>query len=157
MSEETGILGHAYYMREALKLAKRAYEEDEVPVGAVLVQNGLIIAKAYNQTEMLSDTTAHAEILAITAASAALGSKFLDDTTLYVTLEPCLMCAGAIKWSRIAQLVIAASDPKEGYLSKYHITDALHPRTNVLQGILETEASALLSDFFQQKRKKSSR
>jgi tRNA(adenine34) deaminase len=141
---------HEYFMKLALKEAARAYEEDEVPVGALVVCNNRIIAKGYNQTEKLNDVTAHAEMIAITAASNYLGSKFLDDCTLYVTLEPCLMCGAALKWARIGTLVFGATDVKAGYgLMKERV---LHPKTEVIRGILEEECSSLLINFFKAKR-----
>src|SRR5579872_3113195 len=135
-----------YFMKLALKEASYAYEEDEIPVGALVVCNNRIIGKGYNQTEKLKDVTAHAEMIAITAASNYLGSKFLEECTLYVTLEPCLMCASALKWARIGRLVYGAKDPKAGYsLTKGLI---LHPRTEVTMGIMENECGSLLTDFF---------
>ncbi|HWB61949.1 MAG TPA: nucleoside deaminase [Chitinophagales bacterium] len=140
-----------YYMRLALKEATYAYEEDEVPVGAIVICNNKIIGKGYNQTEKLRDVTAHAEMIAITAAANYLGSKYLEDCTLYVTLEPCLMCASAIKWARVARLVYGAHDAKAGYtLTKGKI---LHPKTEVLTGVMETECGALLTEFFRAKRR----
>ncbi len=144
------IFGDEYYMKLALKEAVYALEEDEVPVGAIVICNNRIIGKGYNQTEKLKDVTAHAEMIAITAASNYLGSKFLEDCTIYVTLEPCLMCASALKWARIARLVYGASDPKAGYsLVRGKV---LHPKTEVLTGVLEQECSSLVTDFFRQKR-----
>lgn len=144
---------HEYFMKLALKEAGYAYEEDEVPVGAIVICNNKIIGKGYNQTEKLKDVTAHAEMIAITAASNYLGSKFLEECTLYVTLEPCLMCASALMWARIDKLVYGASDPKAGYsLTKGRI---LHPKTEVIHGIMENECGSLLTEFFRQKRNKS--
>lgn len=141
---------HDYFMKIALKEAAYAYEEDEVPVGALVVCNNKIIGKGYNQTEKLKDVTAHAEMIAITAAANYLGSKFLEECTLYVTLEPCLMCASALKWARISKLVYGASDAKAGYtLTKGKI---LHPKTEVVSGIMPTECGSLLTQFFKQKR-----
>ncbi len=146
------IFSHEYYMKMALKEAFYAFEEDEVPVGALVICNNRIIGKGYNQTERLKDVTAHAEMIAITAASNYLGSKFLEDCTLYVTLEPCLMCAAALKWARIARLIYGASDPKAGYsLTKGKV---LHPKTEVISGILEGECGSLVTEFFKQKRGK---
>ena len=141
-----------FYMREALKLARRAMEEGEVPIGALVVCNNQMISKAYNQTEKLTDTTAHAEIIGITSASEYLGAKFLNQCTMYVTLEPCMMCAGAIKWSRISRLVIGAMDEKEGFISKYDAVGVLHPKTLVTHGILANESAQLLREFFMSKR-----
>ncbi|MDT8393709.1 MAG: nucleoside deaminase [Bacteroidales bacterium] len=139
-----------YFMREALKEAEKANELGEVPVGAVIVSNQRIIARAHNLTEKLNDVTAHAEMQAFTAASEYLGGKFLDDCVLYVSLEPCLMCAGAAYWSRISRLVYGAKDEKRGFslLGK----PVLHPQTVVNSGVLEEECSRLLIDFFKTKR-----
>ena len=141
---------HEYFMKMALKEATYAYEEDEVPVGAVVVCNNKIIGKGYNQTEKLKDVTAHAEMIAITAASNYLGSKFLEECILYVTLEPCLMCASALKWARISTLVYGASDIKGGYSKTKGVI--LHPKTEVVNGIMENECGSLLTQFFKQKR-----
>lgn len=141
----------AYYMKLALKEAVRAGEEDEVPVGALVVCNDRIIGKGYNQTEKLKDVTAHAEMIAITAASNYLGSKFLEDCTLYVTLEPCLMCAAALKWARIGKLVYGAKDLKAGY--SLMNGKVLHPKTEVLHGVIGEECGLLLTEFFKEKRK----
>ncbi len=139
-----------YFMRKALDEAIRAYEEDEVPVGAVVVSNQKIIARAHNRTELLKDVTAHAEMQAITAAADYLGGKYLRDCTLYVTLEPCVMCAGALYWSQIPKIVFAARDEKQGYRTQ-HIR--LHPKTTVKTGILEDTAKQLLQDYFRSKRR----
>lgn len=144
-------------MTEALKLAKRAMEENEVPIGAILVCNNQIIARSYNQTEKLTDTTAHAEILGITSASEYLGSKFLNHCSMYVTLEPCMMCAGAIKWSRVQRLIIGALDEKEGFLTQYQSARMLHPKTELVHGILANESASLLKEFFLQKRERPKR
>jgi len=140
----------AYYMNLALKQAERALEEEEIPVGAVVVCQGKIVAKAYNQTEMLTDVTAHAEMLAITSAAQTIGAKYLKDCTLYVTLEPCLMCAGAIYWSQLGRLVFGASEDKRGFLSLGK--DILHPKTEVISGILAEESALLLKEFFSMRR-----
>lgn len=140
----------SYYMSLALKQAERALEEEEIPVGAVVVCQGKIVAKAYNQTEMLTDVTAHAEMLAITSAAQTIGAKYLKDCTLYVTLEPCLMCAGAIYWSQLGRLVFGASEEKRGFLSLGK--DVLHPKTNVTVGILADESALLLKEFFSMRR-----
>lgn len=141
-----------HYMRMALNEAENAYAEDEVPVGAVVVANGQVIGKGHNRTQCLHDVTAHAEMQAITAASNYLNAKYLTDCTLYVTLEPCIMCAGAIAWAQLDRIVYAANDPKKGYsLLQQNI---LHPKTKVEKGILEKEASNLLQEFFEKKRKK---
>ena len=139
-----------FFMNEAIREAKKAFDEDEVPVGAVIVSNNIIIARSHNLTETLTDVTAHAEILAITSAENYLGSKYLNDCTLYVSLEPCLMCAAATKWAQLSRLVIGASDPKSGFslLGK----DVLHPSTTVEWGVLEGVASDLMTNFFRNKR-----
>ena len=139
-----------FYMREALRQANFAYDDDEIPVGAVIVSGDSIIACAYNQTERLSDVTAHAEMLAITAAANHLGAKYLTGCTLYVTLEPCPMCAAAAAWAQVSRIVYGASDPKRGY-TQFSPT-LLHPRTEVATGILADESEALLKDFFKSKR-----
>ena len=139
-----------YYMREALKEAERAREHDEVPVGAVVVSRDRVIGRGYNLTETLNDVTAHAEIQAITAAEEYLGGKYLTDCTLYVTVEPCVMCAGAIGWSQLGRLVFGASDDKRGY--QHYAPDALHPKTTVTKGVMEEECSILMKDFFKNKR-----
>jgi len=139
-----------YYMRQALAEARKALEKDEVPVGAVIVANGRIIARAHNLTETLNDVTAHAEMQAFTAAANSLDCKYLDDCTLYVTLEPCVMCAGAAFWTQIGRLVYGAPDPKRGFtLSGQPI---LHPRTEVVSGMLQAECAGMLTGFFERKR-----
>lgn len=137
-------------MREAMKEAHRAFEADEVPVGAVVVCNNRIIGKGHNLTERLHDVTAHAEMQAITAAANHLGSKYLTECTIYITLEPCVMCAGAIFWARPAKLIFAAADPKRGF--SYLGKNILHPSTEIEQGIMSDESSALLKQFFQKLR-----
>ncbi|MAT38409.1 MAG: tRNA-specific adenosine deaminase [Ectothiorhodospiraceae bacterium] len=142
---------HERYMETALRLAERAYEEDEVPVGAIVVKDGAVIGKGYNQVERLNDPTAHAEILAITAAANTLGDKRLEGCTLYVTLEPCPMCAGAIVLARIPTLVFAAYDPKAGASGTlYNITedDRLNHKVHVIPGVLDAKSNALLKAFF---------
>lgn len=140
-----------YFMGEALKEAKKAFEADEVPVGAVVVCQDRIIARAHNLSERLNDVTAHAEMQAITSAAAYLGGKYLNDCTLYVSLEPCVMCAGALHWAQLKRLVYAAADDKKGFtLVPYKL---LHPKTILNQGILEKEAAYMLKQFFQQKRR----
>jgi tRNA(adenine34) deaminase len=135
-----------YFMREALKEAVKAFDIGEVPVGAVVVSNNRIIARAHNQTEKLTDATAHAEMLAITAAANYLGSKYLSECTLYVTLEPCVMCAGALHWTQLEKLVFGASDIQRGY--SIVSTPLLHPRTEVVKGIKAEESKKLINDFF---------
>ena len=143
--------GDAFFMRKALNEAHLAFEEDEVPVGALVVLNNQIIGKGYNQVEKLNDVTAHAELLAITAASNYLGSKYLTDCTLYVTLEPCMMCATAINLAQISNVVYGAKDPKRGY--SIYQPMAFNKKTVVRKNILEKECGDLLIDFFKQKRK----
>ena len=140
-----------HYMRRAYREAEAAYEEGEVPVGAVIVCQGRVIARGRNQTERLTDVTAHAEILALTAASEYLGSKYLTDCTLYVTLEPCVMCAGALAWAQLPRLVYGASDPKRGYAHTGGDT-LLHPKTTITHGVLAEECGRLLTAFFRAKR-----
>lgn len=139
-----------YFMKEALKEAQKAFEEDEVPIGAVIVSNKRIIARAHNMTETLNDATAHAEMLAITAAENFLSSKYLNDCSLYVTLEPCVMCAGASYWSRLAKVVYGASDQRYGY--KKAGNKLFHPKTEIISGIMEQETGELLRSFFSKKR-----
>jgi tRNA(adenine34) deaminase len=143
---------HARYMREALKEAHRADSKGEVPVGAIVVCADRIIARAHNQTEQLTDATAHAEMLAVTMAANFLGSKYLTDCTLYVTLEPCVMCAGALYWAQLQGLVYGASDPQRGYSRL--ATPVLHPRTAISFGIYQEECSKLVLDFFTRIRNK---
>lgn len=137
-------------MREAIAEARKALAQDEIPIGAVIVANGMIIGRGHNLTETLHDVTAHAEMQAITAAAEWLGGKYLDQCTLYVTVEPCVMCAGAIAWSQLGRLVFGASDEKRGY--QRYAPEALHPKTEVTNGILAEECSALMKDFFKSKR-----
>lgn len=139
-----------YFMKQALNEAQAAAEEGEVPVGAVMVCQNRIIARAHNQTERLNDVTAHAEMLAITAATQALGSKYLTDCTLYVTVEPCIMCAGAIGWAQITNIVYGAYDEKRGYSS--FAPQAFHPKAHVRAGIMEKECAALMQHFFRKRR-----
>ncbi|WP_311379011.1 nucleoside deaminase [Alloprevotella tannerae] len=138
------------YMQKALIEAKQAFEEGEVPVGAVIVCRDRIIARAHNLTERLTDVTAHAEMQAITAAANALGGKYLTDCTLYVTVEPCVMCAGALAWAQLSRIVYGASDPKRGF--SVFAPNALHPRTEVTKGVLTEECANLMKDFFQRRR-----
>ncbi len=138
------------FMREALAEARKALAEDEIPVGAVVVSGGMVIGRGHNLTETLHDVTAHAEMQAITAAEEYLGGKYLDQCTLYVTVEPCVMCAGAIAWSQLGRLAYGASDEKRGY--RRLAPHALHPKTAVVSGVLADEASAMMKDFFKQKR-----
>ncbi|WP_347220178.1 nucleoside deaminase [Chryseobacterium sp.] len=138
-----------YYMKMALQEAEAALERDEVPIGCVVVSNNRVIARAHNLTETLNDVTAHAEMQAITAAANFLGGKYLKDCTLYVTMEPCVMCSGALSWSQISKVVIGARDEQRGFISK-HLS--LHPKTEVVTGIMESECSTIVKDFFKSKR-----
>ena len=139
-----------YYMKLALKEAQKAEASDEIPIGAVIVCNDQVIARAHNLTETLTDVTAHAEMQAITAASSVLGGKYLNQCTLYVTVEPCVMCAGAIAWAQLGRLVYGASDEKRGYT--VFAPNALHPKTAVTSGVLEEDCAALMKRFFVGKR-----
>lgn len=141
-----------YFMRQALAEARMAADEDEVPIGAVVVCDDSIVARAHNNTEQLCDVTAHAEMLAFTAAANALGSKFLTRCTLYVTVEPCTMCAGAAGWTQTGRVVYGARDEKKGYSTVG--TSMLHPHTEVVGGVLEDECKALMQEFFKKKRRK---
>lgn len=149
---ETMILPYddTYFMKKALQEAEYAFEHGEIPVGAVIVIKDRIIARAHNLTEQLNDVTAHAEMQAITAAANFLGGKYLRDCTLYVTLEPCQMCAGALYWSQISRIVFAATDPERGFTN---MGTKLHPKTTVSNGILEDESSKLLRRFFEKRRR----
>ena len=147
--QEVELFSDEYFMGKAVQLAQQAFDEDEVPIGTVVVHNQRIIAKGYNQTEKLTDVTAHAEMLAITGAAQFLGSKFLDECTLYVTVEPCTMCFGAVQWARPARLVYGASEPKTGYHGKGLIAA---PKMEVVSGVLEAECAALMKSFFASKR-----
>jgi len=139
-----------YFMKKALAEARIAFEKGEVPVGAIVVCRNQIIARAHNLTETLNDVTAHAEMQAITAAANMLGGKYLLECVLYVTIEPCVMCAGALGWSQINKVVFGAFDPKRGY--KNIAAGAMHPKTEVIGGIMENECSILMKEFFQQRR-----
>ena len=138
-----------YFMRQALKEAQIAFDKKEVPIGAVIVMNNQIIARAHNLTEMLNDVTAHAEMQAFTAAADFLGGKYLKECTLYVTLEPCQMCAGASYWTQIGKIVYGASEPQRGFVN---LKTTLHPKTKVVSGILENECSQLMKRFFIEQR-----
>ena len=141
-----------YFMTQALRQAQTAFEKDEVPVGAVVTVENKIISRGYNQVETLGDPTAHAEMIALTSAFNFLGGKYLPDATIYITVEPCLMCAGALYWSKIGRIVYGASDPKNGYLHITKETFPFHPKTSLTQGVLHDECAALMKSFFQQKR-----
>ena len=147
---EPNILSDDYFMRIALAEAQKAYDAEEIPVGAVIVCKGQVIARAHNMTEKLNDVTAHAEMLAFTSASNYLNSKYLPECTLYVTLEPCIMCAGASFWAQIGTLVYGASDQKRGYLNVS--ASITHPKTLVKGGVLADQCSELLIDFFKKRR-----
>jgi tRNA(adenine34) deaminase len=149
---EINLRSDEFFMKEALREASKAYERDEVPVGAVIVCNKMVIARAHNLTETLTDVTAHAEMQAFTAATAHLRGKYLDQCTLYVTLEPCVMCAGAAFWTRIGRLVWGTSDIKRGFT--LNPENLLHPKTTISHGILENECSKLLHQFFRKKRRR---
>jgi tRNA(adenine34) deaminase len=144
------LLPDEYFMRQALAEARRALAVGEIPIGAVVVLDGQIIGRGYNQTEQLHDVTAHAEMLAITAAANFLGNKYLTHCTLYVTVEPCVMCAGASAWSQLGTVVFGASEPKTGY--RRHSLGLLHPRTRVRPGVCADDCTALMQTFFQNKR-----
>ncbi len=145
-------MGHddSYFMKMALQEAETAMKMGEIPVGAVVVSHGQVIARAHNMTERLTDVTAHAEMQAITMAADLLGGKYLSDCTLYVTLEPCVMCAGAISWAQLGKLVIGANDSKRGY--KLLAPDVLHPKTEVIEGVLADKSTEMLQSFFRARR-----
>lgn len=145
------MMDDQYFMKQALFEAEKAFERGEVPVGAVVVCKERIIARAHNLTETLTDVTAHAEMQAITAAASAIGGKYLPDCTLYVTVEPCVMCAGAIAWSQMGTLVFGADDEKRGY--QRYAPEALHPKTIVRKGVMADECATLMKQFFAAKRK----
>ena len=140
---------HEYFMKMALQQAQEAYEQDEVPIGCVVVSNDRVIAKSHNLTETLNDVTAHAEMQAITSAANYLGGKYLIDCTIYVTMEPCVMCCGALNWAQISKVVIGARDEQRGFINKKL---SLHPKTELITGILEMECSDLVKDFFKYRR-----
>ena len=146
-----------YYMQQALKEAQKAYEEDEVPIGAVIVMRDKVIARAYNQVEKLNDSTAHAEIIALTSAFNFLGSKYLPEAILYVTIEPCLMCAGALYWSKINKIVYGANDEKNGALTLSLSINGgqrriLHPKIEIISGVCSEQCAVLMKNFFKKKR-----
>ena len=145
------VFSDEYFMREALKEAQKAFEMGEVPVGAIVVANDKIIARSHNLTQTLNDVTAHAEMQSITSAANAINGKYLNDCKMYITLEPCTMCAAAIGWAQLNQLIYGASDTKKGF-SLFHTT-VLHPKTKVKSGVLEKECSDILSRFFKKIRK----
>lgn len=143
---------HENYMRLALQEARKAYDKGEVPVGAVLVINNKVICRTHNQVELLQDSTAHAEILALTAAYSALGSKYIPEATLYITVEPCLMCSGALYWSKIGAIVFGAYDEKNGYRRVAGDNNPFHPKTRLSGGLLADECAALMKNFFASRR-----
>ena len=141
-----------YYMMQALKEAKKAFEDGEIPIGAVVVMNEKVIARGHNMTERLNDPTAHAEMIALTSAFNLLGSKYLTDATLYVTVEPCLMCAGALYWSKLARVIWGADDEKNGHKRITGTNWPFHPKTQIIHGVLKDDCSRLMRDFFKDKR-----
>jgi tRNA(adenine34) deaminase len=141
-----------YYMMLALKEARKAYDDGEIPIGAVVIMNERVIARGYNQTERLNDPTAHAEIIALTSAFNHLGSKYLPDATIFITVEPCLMCAGALYWSKIKRIVYGAEDEKNGYHKTTGFNWPFHPKTELVHGILKDECAELMKSFFRNKR-----
>jgi tRNA(adenine34) deaminase len=153
-------LNDDYFMQQALKEAVQAYDEDEVPIGAIVVVNNKIIARGHNQTERLNDCTAHAEMIALTSAFNYLGAKYIPEATLYVTVEPCLMCCGAMYWSKLGRIVYGAGDEKNGGLRFFTDEDGLirpeawpfHPKTELTKGVLEQDAASLMKSFFKSKR-----
>jgi tRNA(adenine34) deaminase len=144
------LFTHEYFMKEALKEAQKAFDDDEVPVGAIVVAENKIIARAHNLTERLNDVTAHAEMQAITSAANYLSGKYLIDCSIYITLEPCVMCAGALYWSQISKIIYGAKDEKRGFSNQAN--NLLHPKTEVLSGVLEEECASIIKQFFKAKR-----
>jgi tRNA(adenine34) deaminase len=151
-SNKIAFMTDEQYMQLALKEAQKAFATGEIPIGAIVVMNGQVIARAHNQTELLNDTTAHAEILALTTAFNYLGSKYLPDATLYVSIEPCLMCSGALYWSKIGRVVYGAEDEKNGYKRCCGSNNPFHPKTELVSGILKDEAATLMKEFFKARR-----
>lgn len=141
-----------YFMMQAIKEAKKALEDDEIPIGAIVVINERVIARGHNMTERLNDPTAHAEMIALTSAFNLLGSKYLPEATLYVTIEPCLMCSGAIYWSKLGKLVYGADDEKNGYKKTTGAAWPFHPKTELIRGVLKEDCAKLMKDFFKTKR-----
>jgi tRNA(adenine34) deaminase len=141
-----------YYMMLALKEAKRAFEEDEIPIGAIVVLKEKVIARGYNMTEKLHDPTAHAEMIALTSAFSFLGSKYLPEATIYITVEPCLMCAGGLYWSKIGKVVYGAEDEKNGYKKTTGTAWPFHPKTELIRGVMREDCARLMKEFFQNKR-----
>ncbi len=145
------MIDHTHFMNQALKEALRAFEADEIPIGAIVVAKNQIIARGYNQTQMLNDSTAHAEIIALTSAFSYMNSKYLKECTLYVTIEPCAMCAGALRWSQIGTIVYGAKEDKCGF--SLYSPSLLHPKTEIIGGIEEQACKSLMQEFFAKKRK----
>ena len=152
-SKKPNIMTDEYYMMLALKEARKAFDENEVPVGAVIVMNEKIIARGYNQVEKLNDPTAHGEIIALTSAFNFLGAKYLPEATIFITVEPCLMCAGALFWSQVKRIVYGADDDKNGYKKTAGVNWPFHPKTELVHGILKEECGELMKQFFRTKRK----
>ncbi|MCT4613285.1 MAG: nucleoside deaminase [Marinifilaceae bacterium] len=150
MTELVNPFSHEYFMKQALIEAENAYKQGEIPVGAIVVSNNRIISRSHNLTEHLTDVTAHAEIMSISSAANYLNGKYLKDCTIYVTMEPCVMCAGALAWSQISKIVIGCRDEKRGF-SKFS-PSILHPKTEIVWDIMENECSSIVKDFFKQKR-----
>lgn len=150
--DEIELYSDTWFMREALREAEKAKDKDEVPIGCVIVLNNRIIARGHNLTETLNDVTAHAEMQCITAAENYLGAKYLNECTIFITLEPCIMCAGALRWAQVGRIVFGAQDLKYGF-GKY-IENITHPKTTVTAGVMETECAKILSEFFKKKRSK---
>jgi tRNA(adenine34) deaminase len=148
-------MGEEHFMKLALREAENAFSEGEVPVGAIVVINNRVISRGYNMVEKLKDPTAHAEMIALTSAFNSLGSKYLQDATLYVTVEPCLMCAGALHWSKIGKIVWGAEDVKNGHQVYTENRNPFHPKTQILTGLLAEESASLMKAFFQEKRKRN--
>jgi len=148
-------MGEEHFMKLALREAENAFFQGEVPVGAIVVINNRVISRGYNMVEKLKDPTAHAEMIALTSAFNSLGSKYLQDATLYVTVEPCLMCAGALHWSKIGKIVWGAEDVKNGHQVYTESRNPFHPKTQILSGLLAEESSSLMKAFFQEKRKRN--
>lgn len=145
-------MDNEHYMKLALQQAQRAFDEEEVPVGAVIVLQNKIISRGYNQVEKLNDPTAHAEIIALTSAFNYLGSKYLPEASIYITVEPCVMCAGALYWSKIGRVVYGAADEKNGYKKTTGDNSPFHPKTKIMHGVLKEECSALIKSFFENRR-----
>jgi tRNA(adenine34) deaminase len=143
---------HEYFMMLALKEARLAFEEDEIPIGAVVVLNEKVIARGRNMTEKLNDPTAHAEMIALTSAFNTLGSKYLPEASLYITVEPCLMCAGAIYWSKLGKIIYGADDEKNGYKKTTSSNWPFHPKTELIRGVMKEDCAKLMKDFFKNKR-----